>query len=427
MDSSNLIPVTFKIIGGTILICVLSVVFFEYHNVTKAVFEFAHTSRQLMEESCEFFAKESYRGSSAQVSNKNVDLSFGNSYGIKDKSGATKVSGKFYQGVDEKEVWNNLYGDGIYAENSHDYINWLDQQISAVGDFNKEENLTYKLLYNTLNGYGSTKNDPFRGDYLYVTPLNLGFTYIDQDTLLKIFRWKLVNELSVISVDSNDYTKRDRFFTDENGRDYVKWRGFRVYYNEIHVDVSIANDRVKLYDLYNEDQRLELMDWTSNIFKQEDVDEYDKEGYMDFNQISKDDIRRFKILYDVRWSVPVSYEGILPIKLVLNLITNKENNSYTITEGQRSFLPRFNNTINITVDTSTKLVSVMQSTPTKFISNEVFIDRFRMGNGLDNTKMGNRNSDGELYRYNDESTRYLGDNTHNTLGFAQNLHYCFIH
>ena len=324
-DGSNIIPVTFKILLGTILFCVIFVVAFEYFNVTKRTLQLAHMSRTIMERSCQFFSKESYRGSSATIDSKNVDLSFGNSYGIKDTQGRTKVSGKFYDGDNEEEVYDDLFLTGGHAQNAHNYIEWLDNELQNYS-FDKNNNLTYSLLYNTLHNEPS---EVFKGSGQYVTPLNLGFTYLDPNILERIFRWKLVNELSSISINSKDYTRRDRFFEDDLGRPYVKWYGFRIYYKDIKVSIKYDKN-VRLYDLSDDDQRLELMDWTGIIFKQDDVSDYEYQGYLDRNKIldNPNDIRRFKILYDVNWTVPISYEGILPINMVLGLMTGDTHLTY---------------------------------------------------------------------------------------------------
>ena len=145
-DGSNIIPVTFKILLGTILFCVIFVVAFEYFNVTKRTLQLAHMSRTIMENSCRFFSKESYRGSSATIDSKNVDLSFGNSYGIKDTHGRTKVSGKFYDEANEEEVYNDLFIDGAHSNNAKDYINWLDSKLDEASDFDKDENLSFCSL-----------------------------------------------------------------------------------------------------------------------------------------------------------------------------------------------------------------------------------------------------------------------------------------
>ena len=427
-DGSNIIPVTFKILLGTVLFCVIFVVAFEYFNVTKRTLQLAHMSRTIMERSCQFFSKESYRGSSATIDSKNVDLSFGNSYGIKDTHGNTKVSGKFYTGDSEEEVYNNLFD--VSNENAQNYIQWLDTELQNYsGDFNKDDNLTYSLLYNSLT---NDATQPLIGNSQFVTPLNLGFTYLDPDVLERIFRWKLVNELSVISVNSKDYTKRDRFFVDDLGRPYVKWYGFRVYYKDIKVSIKYDKN-VRLYDLLDDDQRLELMDWTGIIFKQEDVSDYENEGYLDRNKIldNPNDIRRFKILYDVNWTVPISYEGILPINMVLGLMSGDTHLAYSVFTDSIPFLPDYQNPININIDNATR-VTTMQSTKTEFKSNEVFLGgnnegRFNIGNSADG--MGNRQSeDNTKFRHtNNNDSKYLGDGKDTVLGFAQNLHYCIIH
>ena len=127
-DGSNIIPITFKILLGTILFCVIFVVAFEYFNVTKRTLELANMSRTIMERSCRFFSKESYRGSKADIDTRNVDLSFGNSYGIKDTQGNTKVSGRFYEGDSEEDVYNKLF-DIDNNDNARAYIEWLDTEL----------------------------------------------------------------------------------------------------------------------------------------------------------------------------------------------------------------------------------------------------------------------------------------------------------
>ena len=428
-DGSNIIPITFKILLGTILFCVIFVVAFEYFNVTKRTLELANMSRTIMERSCRFFSKESYRGSKADIDTRNVDLSFGNSYGIKDTQGKTMVSGRFYEGDSEEDVYNKLF-DIDNNDNARAYIEWLDTELQNYdGDFNKEDNLTYSLLYNSLTN-DTTK--PLIGNSQFVTPLNLGFTYLDKDVLLRIFKWKLVNELSAISANSKDYTKRDRFFKDEQGRTFLKWYGFRIYYNEIEVDINYERN-VKLYDLNNPDDRIDLMNWTGIVFKQEDMENYEQEGYLDRNKIleNSNDIRRFKVLYDVNWSVPISYEGILPINMVLGLMTGDEHLTYSVFTDAIPFLPDYQNPINIKIDNSTRMTT-LQSTKDVFKSNEVFIGgnnegRFNIGNN--NDLMGNRQSrDGTKFRYDSNNqSKYLGDGKDETLGFAQNLHFCIIH
>ena len=315
MKVSNLVPTTIKIFVSTALFIVLFAVLFEFYNTRIHSIELAHLTRQIMNKSCRFMQQESYRGS---ITDDGKIKTFGNSYYIKDAAGAIKVTGKFYEGTDMRSIYENLFTSD--ANTYHlSYINWLDTELHDKG-FNSstfKQGSSYEMLKNLMSETNTDTGANSLGAELMITPANLGFTYLDPEVLKRVFKWKLVNRLTANSVQRQDYTRRSLLLRDTYG-DYVQWYGFRIYYDTLTLDIEPTNGRLKLYDLNSYDDVEELQKWTGI-----DIDRYryggnndDSTNNVEGNMISDDDIRRYKILYDIRWSMKIGYEGILPIKQV---------------------------------------------------------------------------------------------------------------
>lgn len=291
-----------KILGfyAIVIISFISIVIFsELSNVTNSSMELAYIMRKCMEESCKFYSQESYLIKDSD----NGNIVRGNAYNILDKYGNNAVSGLFYD--------SNSYKDMICGTEAHNYLAILDSVISKEAKKNNSYTILKKLMYDD--------NDNDTNYIKYgITPANLGFTYLHSATLAKIFKWRLTNELTSTGIDYKDYRQRNTILKDEMGKQYILWKGFRIYLDNIKVYTQ-ADNRVRVLHITDQGEDWEIFsDWTGvtkNYL-------YDDNG----NELIKDtDIRSYKVLYDVRWKIDIGYEGILPLYLVMNVFRGKEN------------------------------------------------------------------------------------------------------
>lgn len=425
MKVSNLVPTTIKIFVSTALFIVLFTVLFEFYNTRIHSIELAHLTRQIMNKSCRFMQQESYRGS---ITDDGKIKTFGNSYYIKDAAGAIKVTGKFYEGTDMRSIYENLFTSD--ANTYHlSYINWLDTELHDKG-FNSstfKQGSSYEMLKNLMSETNTDTGANSLGAELMITPANLGFTYLDPEVLKRVFKWKLVNRLTANSVQRQDYTRRSLLLRDTYG-DYVQWYGFRIYYDTLTLDIEPTNGRLKLYDLNSNDDVEELQKWTGI-----DIDRYryggnndDSTNNVEGNMISDNDIRRYKILYDIRWSMKIGYEGILPIKQVMSLFQDGDSESLVLSDDGNPFLSNFSNPLDIHTRRPNNIRTTVNSDANTIQGNELFGSPAVMGNDeAQGGKMGN--FEDTEYRYNQENQHLGVGGGEGVIGLGQRLKYVVIY
>lgn len=310
---------------GTVVLLVLLSGFTELINISLYGIQLQELTNMACEKSLTLFTQESYKQRTEESS------LLGGSVNMDDVAaadGSTYVSGVFYDGTTVEEIYRSLY-DKSYKP---DFSNWVSERKS---DGNWQ---SINLVDQYLNGsfpittmpevdtYLNSYSDPvvayeaYEADVAeytlytmaknyvdaYVTPLNFGVPYMDEDTVNRMFQWNLTQLISNCN--------SDLIRPDENGVNCIEINGFRIYANQARV----INIEYTVYDVTDASERREFMDLTH-------IDP-DNLGFVDdiLYLGTNDDERQRICVIGVEYSVPITYIGITPIKNIFNFIWNTE-------------------------------------------------------------------------------------------------------
>lgn len=290
----------FKVLIGTIVAIVISALFIEILNIALVGNQINMLSKMAFKQAAVFFSQETYKREDAKSINM-PDI-----MGI---TGALAVSGKFY----DKDTPEDIY-DSLYLSNT-DFRMWASNHHGIW------ENLEYLKVYLGIpSSLSLTYDNYIQGEFYAnnrMTPLNLGITYLDKQTIERIARWNLA------SIFANG---QDTMIINNDGPDvYVKYKGFRVYVN----NARITNIEYKVLNVIN------------------DKYEFESLTNLDTSKLGIDsatDERANVCIAGIEYSVPIAYEGVTPLKQIMEFIWNTRveglNNSastpggtYTIVES----------------------------------------------------------------------------------------------
>lgn len=291
-----LTPKILSLLIGSILLIAGIFLFIESVTLQNNTLELATIMRRCMKDSCQFLSQESYI-----VKSSDDDRAVrGNCYSIISADGAYQVSGLFY----DSDSYKNI----IQSDQASQYINYLSRFINGTA----AKNSSFQMLKSLMS-----REDTYL-DY-GITPSNLGFTYLDEVTLNKIFIWRLTNELTATGISKDDIRKRNTILTEDGVNYFIKWKNFRIYLNSGVSNSTRNTDRIQVLHI------TDSSDW----------DKYSSltgltHSYLDRNGITANDIRSYRIVYDVRWTINVGYEGILPMFLVYNVFRGSESSKFDI-------------------------------------------------------------------------------------------------
>lgn len=310
---SKSVATIFKIIIGTIFIIVVSSVIVEFFNVTVTATFVRGIVTKSIEKSCDFFAQETYirdeSGSSVDKPVYNVvpDIKF--------KDGSVAVSSSFFgEASTQNAIYEKLYGRS----------NEFKQFINDNGKY--WENLR-RLGYGIANAYGgnsilNTNNlgrleeyDKKAGDtYVktHVTALNSGITYLDKETLGNIARWNMVANFYGGNTDTLHKSSTSIVGANSRDYDYVMYDGYKIYYNTL----KITDIDYQVYDLSTSEGARDFARRT-NV------------GSVDYWKntvgLDSDDERKCVCVADVKYSVNISYDGVTPIKRLMQYMISSNN------------------------------------------------------------------------------------------------------
>lgn len=262
----------FKIIIGTIVAMVISVLIIEYINVELSAMQLTQLTDMSIRQACEFFSQETY---------KQERNNFTGMLDIKDENGNIAVDGNIYSGMSDTDIYGSLYTTNDFKEFIDSFQgNWKEFDLMTQIPETEEEFYMQEVYADNL-----------------MTPLNLGITYLDKDALTKITRWNIASLLSNGSKSA---------FKDIGGlRPYVVYKGFRIYLNEI----SITDITYKVFNITNATEAEE--------FRQQTNIEPINLGITD----PSDD--RAKIcIADIHYDIRVAYEGITFLKQIAEFTWN---------------------------------------------------------------------------------------------------------
>ena len=293
----------FKTLIGTIMFIVLSFIIIEIFNVSITSMQLNHITKISAKQACILLSQETYK--------QKDDGTGGSSavHPITDLNGSIYVSGNLYNGNTPDEIYTNMY-------TSSEFKQWMETDAVQKGNWK-----SLQILNAALNVPGSTDVEaptynPEMSDESYdremdkfsdsqmaktykevmITPLNMGVPYLDKDTLQNIFRW---NTAALMALGDKESIKQD-----SHGQRYVSFSGFRVYADE----ANIIDLEYRVYDLTMPSDRLAFRNITGI-----DPDNLGFEFNAEYLGTATDERQRV-CLVGVRYSVPMAYEGITPIR-----------------------------------------------------------------------------------------------------------------
>lgn len=289
----------FKVLIGTVAIMIISFAVIEYFNVSVTSPMIKSLAQTCLRQSCQYFAQESYKdgkGNAEQLTGVSILDGTGDEI-IKSQIQPSSLNGIFYVGSSET-IYNKLYTSSDFKKFCSNFS----------GKWKELDRIAYGLGVtggNTLNQSDKEMAKYYVNDL--VTPLNMGVAYLDKATIEKIFRWQFT---AVLRNDQPDLLYDD----------YVKYKGFRIYYN----DIKVKNINYRVYDLLGSNDDKKDFQELTNI----DVDNYIKGYGVSGAEIKSDDERRYVCVATLDYSINVGYEGITPIKHFMEYLWNLNVGGY---------------------------------------------------------------------------------------------------
>jgi hypothetical protein len=315
---------------ATIFFIVLSSLFIEFVNVQMTGIQINQIAKMSAQKSAELMAQETYKsrsGASATVNMPNLNNTDGNFY----------LTGTFYTMSPPQtsistplsteqinSIYANLYGPGSPFET------WVTTDIVTVSGGSEgtgKPNEIWKTIHRMSLYDGSTDGQlgqMYRESHM--TPLNLGIPYLDQSTLEVMFRWNLTQLFSGCDPDSiqsdtfvgtrldgsnlmvaND-AYESRFGATTNGQYYINYKGFRVFASQAKIEELVY----KVFDTSDADG--------AAAFEAETHINPANLGFgdtLDMFSMDSQDERTNICVVGIKYSVPIAYEGITPLRQIM--------------------------------------------------------------------------------------------------------------
>lgn len=315
----------FSTILGTIATIIISCLIIELLNVELQSIQINRLINLSGSQSAALFAQETYKTDSGKAGSASME-------DIRNADGGSYVSGKFYGGnTTESAVYNHIYGSSAsefrsWATSPNIAGKWLSVDcISGV----KSDGM-----------YGKS-GEMYRANY--VTPLNMGVPYMDKEVLTKMFQWNLASLLSNCNYKAID--------TDVNGQYCVHFNGYRVYASM----AQITNLEYKVFDLTNTADAQEFYSLTSinpsglNGSISTTVGTYTPNTANMDTASGYGDERQYACVIGIEYSVPISYEGVTPMRAIVEYLWH---NDASRVEGLNGNIPdrgnaEWNNNIHV--------------------------------------------------------------------------------
>lgn len=281
-----MVKTIFKVIVGTIVLIVGSSLILEWYNIQTTGLQLGSIAKMSARQACVYFGQETY---------KRDDFTGIDADTLYDSNGVEFMSGNFYSsyGTSTETIYNSLYGFGS---------NFLNGDGKVLQGY-----------WESLDLLAGKRADPWgMGEFFrdaMMTPLNMGVPYLERDVVDKIFKWNLA---SILNNGQLDGTSMLNVHTDEVGRVYVLYKGFRVFVSE----AEITDITYNILDLRNADD--------AELFK-----EYTNMDAGDLTVNISDDAgigseRNFVAIAGISYSVPMQYEGITPMKRIMEYAWSQE-------------------------------------------------------------------------------------------------------
>ena len=359
----------FKTIIGTIVTIIMISLCMELFNVNVSGMQIKTVTSMAAKQSAELFTQETYKGVGDVYAN--TEARSANMKSIYTADGTEYITGKFYGDCTTvSDIWNKLYGTSNnnfksvctllngnsttttvnvggtnkivrysykYSSSSIDYTDtkavsryihqtypWAPyKNTNTFVSIYKDLGQLYAGIYDPQVDYAATQTITFE-DYIndsdiirqksyalnaqkmksrYYTPVNVGFPYFDPEVVNKIFQWDLAMILS--NGTSNSIIK------DDYGTYCIRYKGFNCYVQDAYITdfeyyvIDTDTDAAKLRSLTNLD---------ADNLRKVDISE-DGTGTLD---------NRYVTVVGIKYTIPISYIGISPLKKIFEYTWNKE-------------------------------------------------------------------------------------------------------
>ena len=273
----------FKSLIGTVVVMVVAAMFIEYINISTSAAQMKGIMMQSMTKACKYTIQETYKdGAMGNV--------VGNMPDIEGRGGPIAGIGRFYMGSDTESVYNELC-------RSSEFDRFMAEHAGTWRDLDK---LYYGLHGSeVVGGYRLTTEDKDSGNEYaisYYTAINYSIPYMDKDVLERIVRYNIIDTLS--NGNSNN------IYNDVSTSKYVLYKGFKIYYEHIRIN-SID---YTVYDTTKADDRATFEELTN----------------VDTNKLGLTDDRTRICIANISYSITLSYQGISPLKSIMQYIWNME-------------------------------------------------------------------------------------------------------
>lgn len=266
----------FKILIGTTASIIVFALVVNLIGVTMTSVQLRTDLRKAILSGCDLYSQESFRtttsGGTAMANNvpkvKYIDSTTGAISSLKCRDGSEL--GKFYKGATSDAIFSNMYGD-------------TSKLLSALGDAGKQK-------FEDINGIGDRMGSEGSGVKMNISPMNLGYVYMDKDTLERMVVWSFAKNLTINSKSGgSEYCKMIDKWLHDNGDDtvYIKKGGFLIAIE----DFRINEIEYKTYQLSEASDREELQ----------------KIIGAEYGDCDGSEVR----LAHIKCSVPIKYDGIV--------------------------------------------------------------------------------------------------------------------
>ena len=264
----------FKILALT-LICIVVLSFtLEMYNAITSSHNINTKARIAARQAAVLFGQETYiRPTGGFV---------GNMQGLNNNTGAFTVNGNFFIGGTPELIHQNMFVSG---GTSGEFIAWAEAHRHLW------RNIDLMMLSINNENPPGRQIDRLIGDTFIehrMTPLNMGVPYLDRATIERIMRWNLAMILNngQINTATGGMANMHRV----GGRDFVLYNGFRVFINELTVEID--------YEVVNLVTQADRFNFLTG---------------MNAATLVSGDERDNIMIAGISYSVPVQYVGVTPI------------------------------------------------------------------------------------------------------------------
>ena len=364
----------FKTLIGTVVVIIMISLCIELFNVNVSGLQIKTVCNMATKQSAELFTQETYKGEGDVYAY--TEAKSANMKDIKAADGTVYISGNFYgNSTTVSSIWNKLYGPSnstfkqvctmvrgssitstVNVGGSNKTVRYKYEYSSASIDYTdtkagaryihqtypwspykdqntpisvyKELGQLYAGIHEPLVDAAASQTITFQ-DYRnnaykvvqksyasnarkmrskFYTPVNVGFPYFDAEVVNKIFQWDLAMVLS------NGLS--DSIVQDESGKYYINYKGFRCYVQDAYISdfeyyiIDTATDSAKLRELTN---------LNASSLRNVDVSAGGT-GTLD---------NRYITVVSMQYKIPIAYQGISPLKNIIEYAWNNEVNGQT--------------------------------------------------------------------------------------------------